>query len=788
MSDYLDINNEELLKDFFSEAEQQVETLESNILVIEQDPENHDAVDEIFRAAHTLKGGSATVEMNELATFTHAMEDLLDEIRNGKVKVTESVVDMLLSAIDIIKAMLEARQDGEVYSEDVSGITDKLRSHIGDTGKKAVKAPATKPKKQVKKKPEASGADSSMSLSEYERLEITSTVPQGHSTFEVNVKFDEDNQMNSVGGIQVFASLKRCASVLKTMPDFDELYEDIFHENVVYLVSSDADIDTIENAAFISDVTLSVDAKKVCLSQECAVNNAEPIMEDVKTKKEPVTVAKPEAKIETEKNDTPVKKQKKPATTTGASTHSTGSSILRVDSKRIDYLLNLVSEIVITKASFNQSATEFSDLYSLFQSKSSSYKEQLRKLLEKIPAYLEKMEKGYDINAIKKDLSDEYLGMFDLFTDFEGSLKRSVTKFRSSSQNLGRISGELQEGVMKIRMVPISQIFSRFPRVVRDLSKDLNKNVNLIIEGEDTELDKSVVEDLLDPIMHCVRNSLDHGIESPQDRKKLGKPEQGSLLLRATNEGNMIVIEIADDGHGIDVEAVKRKAIQRGVIHPNKNLSDVEAYQLIFAPGFSTNTEITNVSGRGVGLDVVKTYIEKLNGSVTVESELNHGTRFVIKLPLTLAIIQALLIRVGDEVYSVPIASVIESLRVTNDEINRIDNYEVFNCREEVISLLRLNRLFGIRKAQEAHEDGHNYIVIVGTEEKKVGLMVDSLIGEESIVIKPLTDHFTNSPGIAGASILGDGSVSLIIDVAQLLGLGMKQELMARERRDASVW
>lgn len=236
------------------------------------------------------------------------------------------------------------------------------------------------------------------------------------------------------------------------------------------------------------------------------------------------------------------------------------------------------------------------------------------------------------------------------------------------------------------------------------------------------------------------------------------------------------------------MEAVKQKAIERGIIHPNKNLTDMEAYQLIFEPGFSTSQKVTNVSGRGVGLDVVRTHIENLNGSVIVESEPDVGTRFIIKLPLTLAIIQGLLIRVGEEIYSIPIPSVVESVRVSDSEINTIDNYEVFNCRDEVISLLRLSRLFGIGSILETREDDSNYIVIVGSDEKKVGLMVDSLIGEEDVVIKPLTDQFTNSPGIAGASILGDGSVSLIIDVAQLLELGMRQEINARQRRDASVW
>jgi two-component system chemotaxis sensor kinase CheA len=284
--------------------------------------------------------------------------------------------------------------------------------------------------------------------------------------------------------------------------------------------------------------------------------------------------------------------------------------------------------------------------------------------------------------------------------------------------------------------------------------------------------------------MHSVRNSIDHGIESQEDRRASGKPEEGMVLLKAANEGNMIVIEISDDGKGIDVEAVKAKAVDRGIISPNKVLTDVEAFNLIFEPGFSTAKQITSISGRGVGLDVVRRSIDKLNGTVTVSSEKGKGTKFTIKLPLTLAIIQGLLVRVGQEIYSIPITSVIESLRVKPEEIKKIDNYEVFNIRSDVISLLRLNRLFGI-KTEEQQE--YNFIVIVGTAEKKMGFMVDSLIGEEDVVIKPLRDQFTNSPGIAGASILGDGSVSLIIDVSQLLELGLKKEMEQRRIREAST-
>ncbi|UTC61541.1 chemotaxis protein CheA [Treponema sp. OMZ 787] len=797
MSDYLDINNEELLKDFFSEAEQQVEILESNVLVIEQNPEDRNAVDEIFRAAHTLKGGSATVEMTELSQFTHAMEDLLDEIRSGSVSVTEETVDMLLKSIDIIKLMLDARASGSIYSDDVSGIVNQLRSFIpAKADKKSGKSAAPKasvpasapPVSEPKVKAPASSLDVKDYFSEYEILELAETIQKGEDLYAVIVKFDESNLMNSVGGIQVFAALKDYGSVLKTVPDFDALYEDEFHETVIYFLSSASDSKILEKAAFIGDVTLSASAERLEIKEDAHEIHQPAQAAPAVSAPEIKTAEKTEEKaVEKPKEQPPKPEKKQSQASPQGSGHSSSGSILRVDANRIDYLLNLVSETVITKASLNQSTIEFTELYDKFQNSSTIYKDKTRRLLDKMPEYLEKIQQGYDINAIKQDVLNEYSSLLEVFGDFDSSMKAAVTKFKSSSQNLGRISGELQEGVMKIRMVPISQIFSRFPRVVRDLSRDLNKNVQLVIEGEDTELDKSVVEDLLDPIMHCVRNSLDHGVESPEKRKSLGKPEQGILLLKASNEGNMIVIEVADDGHGIDVEAVKQKAVERGVLHPNKNLTDVEAFQLVFAPGFSTSKTISSVSGRGVGLDVVKTHIEKLNGTVMVESEPNVGTRFIIKLPLTLAIIQGLLIRVGDEVYSIPITSVIESHRVKPDEINRIDNYEVFNVRDEVYSLLRLNRLFGITSA-ETDDDGYNYIVVVGTEEKKVGLMVDSLIGEEAVVIKPLKDQFTNSPGIAGASILGDGSVSLIIDVAQLLELGLKQEMQARERREASIW
>ncbi|MDR2185475.1 MAG: chemotaxis protein CheA [Treponema sp.] len=782
MSDYLDPNNEELLKDFFSEAQMQVDTLEQNILVLENEGGNKDAVDEIFRAAHTLKGGSATVEMMELSHFTHMVEDVLDAIRSDQVSVNEDVVDTLLAAIDIIKAMLGQRMEGAIYQGDTSEMEGRLEALIPESskGKKgsAVKAkpaaPAPVAAAPVPAAPVPAGAGG---LSENDLQELRESVDGGMPVYRISVTFDESSLMNTVSGIQVYAALKGDGTVLRTVPDFEQLYEDNFYPKVDYYIASTKSADDLKRRVLIPDVSLAAEVADVSTAVAPKAVQTAPALT-------PAPVPKPAAPAPAPAAAPP---PAKPALTAGEDAKKAGKeagSILRVDSKRIDDLLNLVSETVITKATFNQISNQFGDLLNELHNIEAVYREKIKGLFDSLPDYLDSIQAGRSIKDIRKEINEEYGDIFTLFDGFEASLKNNTGKFRSTSQNLGRITGELQEGVMRIRMVPISQIFSRFPRLVRDLSKSLNKKINLVIEGEETELDKSVIEDLLDPIMHSVRNSIDHGIESMEERKAAGKPEEGMVLLKAANEGNMIIIEIADDGKGIDVEAVKNKAVERGLISPNKLLTDVEAFNLIFEPGFSTAKTITSISGRGVGLDVVRRQIEKLNGTVTVSSERGKGTKFVIKLPLTLAIIQGLLVKVGTEIYSIPITSVIESLRLKPEDIRMIDNYEVFNIRNDVVSLLRLNRLFGIKTEEQ---QDYNFIVIVGTAEKKMGFMVDSLIGEEDVVIKPLRDQYTNSPGIAGASILGDGSVSLIIDVSQLLELGLRKELEQRRFREASI-
>ena len=790
MSDYLDPNNEELLKDFFAEAQGQVDILEQNVLVLENDPRNKDAVDEIFRAAHTLKGGSATVQMFELSEFTHVVEDTLDEIRSGTVSLTGELVDTLLQAVDVIKAMLDERTAGQVYQGDVEPLKNQLRSYLpgaSKAAKPAKKAPAAAP---AAPKPASSAKPKAGGLSEYELLELKEAAG-GRVVYRVRVGFDEANPMNSVGGIQVFAALKALGTVLKTVPEFDKLYEDAYWPTVDYYCLLDKDAEAAAEKCRIRDVTTTVEILEVGDEAEtpkaapAAAAVPEPVQAKAPAAPKAASVPEPEAEADepahTEETIEAVLDRRE-AEHKKASASAAGGSVLRVDSKRIDNLLNLVSETVINKATFNQVSNHFGEILGDLQSAGLGFKDRLRELFDRFPQYVEEVQKGRSVKDLKKQINDEFSKLFTVFDPVETRLKSTVGVFRGTSQNLGRIIGELHEGVLRIRMVPIAQIFSRFPRLVRDLSKTLNKKINLVIEGEETELDKSVIEDLLDPLIHCVRNAIDHGIESPEKRLAAGKPEEGRVLMAARNEGNMIIIEIGDDGNGIDVEAVKKKAIDRGLIHPSKVLSDVEAFNLIFEPGFSTAAKITNISGRGVGLDVVRKQVEKLNGNVSIWSEHGKGTKYTIKLPLTLAIIQGLLVRVGTEVYAIPITSVIDSHRIRPNEIKVIDNYEVFNVRKDVISLMRLDRLFGIPSDEAG---AFHYVVVVGSGDKKMGLIVDSLIGEEDVVIKPLKDRYTSSPGIAGATILGDGKVSLIIDVSQLLDLGLRNERIERQRRES---
>ncbi len=401
---------------------------------------------------------------------------------------------------------------------------------------------------------------------------------------------------------------------------------------------------------------------------------------------------------------------------------------IRVDVSRLDFLMNLVGELVLSRNRIGQISGE-----------------------------------------LEKKFEGEFL----------------IEQLMETTSQIGLISTELQLAVMKTRMVPIGKVFNKFPRMVRDLCRDMGKDIDLVITGEETELDKSVVEEIGDPLMHMIRNAVDHGVEKPEERRKTGKPEKGTVNLSAYHEGNHIVVEIKDDGKGMDPEVLKKKAIEKNVITAEeaKNMDNETAFGLVFKPGFSTAAQITDVSGRGVGMDVVKTNIEKLNGIINIESEIGHGTRFKMKLPLTLAIIQALLVEVSGEVLAIPLVSVIETVRINEKEIHSFEGREVLKLRDSVLSLIRLNEIY---EFQESYDDDI-YVVVVGIAEKRLGFIVNKLVGQEEIVIKSLGEYLSGNEGIAGATIMGDGRVRLIIDVAGVMEIASKMPRRFRKKKQAET-
>ncbi len=404
---------------------------------------------------------------------------------------------------------------------------------------------------------------------------------------------------------------------------------------------------------------------------------------------------------------------------------------IRVDVKRLDHLMNLIGELVLGK----------------------------NRLMK-----------------INDDVEERYEG-----EEFLEELNQVVSM-------ISLVTTDLQIAVMKTRMLPIGKVFNKFPRMIRDLSRELNKKIELEIEGEETELDKSIVEEIGDPLVHIVRNSCDHGIETPEIRTQKGKVEGGKITLKAYNEGNHIVVQITDDGKGLNTAFLKQKSVEKGVISQKEadNMSDKEAYALIFKPGFSTAAKVTNVSGRGVGMDVVKTNIEKLNGIIDIESEVDVYTTIKLKIPLTLAIIQALLVGVQEEYYAIPLASVLETVRITQDEIYTVENRQVLRLRDEVLSLVYLADIFDVKRVFEGYD--HTYVVVLGLAESKIGVIVDSLVGQEEIVIKNLGEYLKGMDGIAGATIRGDGGVTLIVDVAAIMHMakGIKSQPMTTSETKGS--
>ncbi|AWG43239.1 chemotaxis protein CheA [Candidatus Borreliella tachyglossi] len=856
----LDSENEELLGIFFEEAQNLVDTLEENIMSLEDDPNSSETIDEIFRAAHTLKGGSASVDMMELSEFTHIVEDVFDAIRANELKICNDLVDLLLNSIDVIKAMLDARLNGNIYLEDVSELKNKLREFLGNGNNQTTIVSL------------GSVSNDEFSLSSFDLGDIREGLGLGQKVLRVSINFNEDNPMTTISGLQMFQALKDLGPILCTIPAYEKIIANEFLRRVDYYLLY-SNIDNVEKKINLSDVALSYTIDEFNIDVELEKAEArgrrfavrEPLSGcELRLSKDEIIILRNrignaklfEVKLNFNKDnpmatisgfqmlqalkslgevyksvpsnddlladeffdlvvyylvsDTSIESISKKVDLSDvvvsfeikdidfgnikdlslnieADTDVPGKNakqgapvnvnLIRIDSKKIDSILNLVSEAVINKSAYNQINADMTSLlynFNYFYDYQESFQ---RNFLIDLKIVFKDV--GLDLDStveaqIKNLLNHKIERTLHDMGELRDSYLKILQDFRFVSNRLSRIITDLHESVLKTRMLPISGIFTRFTRVVRDLSRKLGKTVELHTEGEDTEIDKSVIDDLVDPLMHCVRNSMDHGLETSDERLKKGKDKTGYIVLRAKNEGNVISIEVADDGKGIDLDIIRRKSIERGIIKEGSVLSESEILNLVFSPGFSTASQITDISGRGVGLDVVKKSIEKLNGTILIDSKIDVGTTFKIKLPLTLVIVQGLLVKSGSEIYVIPLNSVLETHRISEENIKLLENdHEVYNLREEIISVLRLDELFNIENYENLRE---KFLIVISINDKKAGIIVDSILGEEDFVVKPIKDKYASSPGIVGATTLGSGKVVLIVDVFRLFDLKKMKE------------
>lgn len=669
MSRYLDV--------FVEEAKEHLQGMNKSLLKLEKDPEDMEVINEIFRIAHTLKGMSGTMGFNSMANLTHAMEDVLDRMRNEGLNIGSDVIDLLFKSFDALEEYI-----ANIASTGNEGDNrqDKLIKALRQTSQNVV---PDLPRPSGEVFDEGAAADIEDMLDEYDVSVLNKVDDEGLNAYAIRVELNSKCLLKSARAFVVFKTLEEFGEVIKSFPPADEIEDEKFDLSFSVILISSRDAGFIKEKILNVSEIHSVSVKKLEKPYKAAVSS---VVSKGRAGRDRVT-----GEGTADEKDRKEESSRKML--------STGKTV-RVDISRLDVLLNLVSELIIQKT-------------------------RLRGI---------------------------------------GTVDKSQ-EFNDAIEYLERITTNLHDAVMKVRMVPIESVFNRFPRMIRDLAKELNKKINFTISGEDTELDRTVIDEIGDPIIHLLRNSADHGLETVAERKKLGKPEEGNIQLKAYQSGNDVIIEVADDGRGIDLKKVKKIAIERGVIDREaaENLTNEEIIELLFQPNFSTSDKVTDLSGRGVGLDVVKTKIEALGGRVKVETEAGRGSRFIISLPLTLAIIQALLIVVGNEKYAIPLVNVNRIIRIKHEEVKKAHSKEVVMVQDAAVPLVRLNKVLGIEETPR--KGGNMIVVIVQKGEKLTGVLVDGLIGQQEIVIKSLGKYLAGINYFAGATILGDGGVALILDV-----------------------
>jgi len=672
---------EDSLKEFIAEAEEIIEGLNQNLLAMEATEDKTavrpDILNAIFRAAHTLKGMSGMVSLKKISEISHRLEDMLDSLRMGKLSLSQPVMDTLFKGMDLLRGLIESVNAGKGEEADIAPMLQQIQQVV--TG-----GP------ESSSSPESGEIDLDLLkvLTEYETHRLNENIRLKLNLFEITVRFaleTFDKDLAKLNG-----KLQSSGEIITTLPSPGMSAE----AGIVFklIIGTKSDLKTLQSQ-FPQD---GLEIRPVDLKRE-----------GERTDETNPTVSTDEDK--------------------GSGSIRSITPTVRVDIGKLDSLLNVAGELVLTKAVIGQISKE---------------------MLQ---------NQGFTTTGIE---------------------------LQKAYQALDRRVGELQEGLVEIRMIPIGQVFDRLVRVVRKLSRDLGKEVDLQISGEETKLDKSMIEEIADPLMHLIRNSLDHGIELKSDRLKAGKPEVGIISLRAVQKGNNVVIEVEDDGMGIDLAKVYQKGLERGLLDKNKEYDQRELINVLFTPGFSTAEEVTEVSGRGVGLDVVAKNISKLSGLVDVETEMGKGTKFSITLPITLVIIKALVVRVGTEVYAIPLNSVSESLMIQSTDVRTVERREVTRLRDHTLALQRIRDVFGLSPS-ESRED-RLYVIVVGLAEKRIGLVVDAIEGQQEIVIKSLGEFLRETPGIAGATELGNRKTILVLDVAALIEEAIRTQAVDKKSDKAT--
>lgn len=691
VSQYLEI--------FLDETKEHLQSLSDQLMSLEQDPENMDTINEIFRAAHTLKGMAGTMGYKRMQNLTHDMENVFSEVRNGAIKADGSMIDVLFQCLDALEEYTENVQNtSDEGTNDNEHLIKALNQILASKGGE-VEVPSFQAKDEPKAASADGGNDASkekwrdIKLDDTEKLVMSEAVNQSKNVMGITVYIQESCILKAARAFLVYKALEDLGETIVSNPSAQDIEDEKFDFDFSVIFITDEDSETVKKA--ILDVSEIESCYISLMDAEAPKEGAVKAVRESEEKPAAATPAAASAVNAPAKTDKT--KNAKPIV----------NRTVRVDIEKLDVLMNLVSELIIAKNSLVSAATT----------------------------------EGITANsAVNEPI--EYL--------------ESVTT-------------NLHESVMKVRMVPIENVVQKFPKMIRDLSKKLDKKMQLFMSGEETELDRTVVDEIGDPLMHLLRNSADHGLESAEKRLERGKPEAGSIYLDAYQDGNNVVIEVRDDGNGIDVEGVKAKAIEKGTITPEQaeNMSDKDAIGLLFMPSFSTAKKVSDVSGRGVGLDVVKSKIESLSGEVEVKTKLGEGSTFIIRLPLTLAIIQALMVEVGGEKYAISLGSIQTIEDISPDEIKFVQNEEVINLRGDVIPLVRLNEVLDI--ASTKGPDDNLVVAIVKKGDQLGGLVVDELMGQQEIVIKSLGKYINKSKVISGATILGDGEIALIIDANALL-------------------